>query len=59
MGQEDSAGEVPLAQLPVAGDGGDATGDGHGRPLHVPGGGLRPLPTGRRYTGQARPLLRW
>lgn len=47
MGQEDSAGEVPLAQLAVVRDGGDSPGDRDGGPLHVPRGGVRPLPPGR------------
>lgn len=47
MGQEDSAGEVPLAQLAVVRDGGDPPGDRDGGSLHVPRGGVRPLPPGR------------
>jgi len=42
VGGQDPAGEVPLAQLPVAGDGG-VTADGRdGGPLRLPrGGGVR------------------
>ncbi len=35
VGQEDSAGEVPLAQFPMAGNGGDSTDGWHERGLHV------------------------
>lgn len=62
VGQEDSAREVPLAQLAVVRDGGDSPGDRHGGPLHVPRGvprGVRPLPPGRRHPGQTGPVLWW
>lgn len=59
VGQEDSAGEVPLAQLAVVRDGGDSPGDRDGGPLHVPRGGVQPLPPGRWHPGQTGPVLRW
>ena len=57
MGEENPVGEIPLAQLAVAGDGRNATDGGqHQWRLHVWWRGLR-LHTGRRLVGPTRSLL--